>query len=102
MRSRTHTFSYRHWILLSVFVGTILMLALQGMTRVLGSDNDPASHVAASTLVVCHSMPRGDTGTETYFCSTRGCYSDETYEQRVVGTYPDIETCRGMADSFQD
>ncbi len=66
---------------------------------------DQMMHDAApSTYVVCHATakPEKSDGSEQYFCSTEGCYSDGDYDVKVIGTYPDEDSCAGIAGSLQE
>ncbi len=104
-RKKASQHHHRHAVGFAFF--TIAGIAMiQAFTAPLRSQTqEQILHDAAtSTYVVCHAMVKPNTkdGTEQYFCSTEGCYSDGGYDVKVIGTYPDEDTCAGIAGSLQE
>ncbi len=83
------------------FFGIVSVILLQVLVLSYKEKQAENLHSASSTYVVCHAKPKNDDKrAERYYCSSRGCYSDEIFEMRIIGTYTEKEMCVGMADSF--
>lgn len=93
--------SMRRRILAYAFCGALTAFSVQLLGDLL-SDQSVSLHPSASSYVVCHAVPRVSTGTEKYFCSATGCYSDDDEDITVVGSYETEETCKGIAGSLQE
>ena len=101
MKTHPHASSLRRRILAYAFCGALAAFGIQ-MLGNLFSDQSARLHPSASSSVVCHAVPRVSTGTEQYFCSAQGCYSDNEHDITVVGSYEDEGTCTGIAGSLQE
>ena len=89
----------RRRLLAYAFCGALAALGVQARSDLFSGQS--ALHNAAASSVVCHAIPKTSAGTERYFCSAHGCYSDEDSDITVVGSYEDEDTCRGIAGSLQ-
>jgi hypothetical protein len=86
-----------HWFLRSILLVALSVVLIDTLSFTL--ERSIPLHRGAPTFTVCHAISKEREG-ERYFCSNDGCYSDDEEEVTVIGSYPDANTCAGIAENL--